>query len=604
MHISMKKTLLLFAMILGGFVFQASAVRASDTWPETLPNNGIPALVLSIDETEFQKVLDSKDHSYSSDGGSIRLFVPDGYRSEYTGEQLNSMPNLELDYIRGRGNSTWRLDKKPFKFKLSKNIPKKNRNLLGMGSNRHWVLLANAYDDSLLKNRLVGYMGKELGLDYTPKYVPVDFYVNGQYWGNYLLAQQVRIGETRVDIDELGPEDINGLDITGGYLLSMEPDKDDPEENVIKTSRNVNFLVESPSFAPEEGEDPSDIAPAEQYAYISGFLQELEDAIFSDDSTDDTGSTCSSYMDLRSAARYWWVQEFTRNIDAFRTTSTYLYKKRDTDDTAEGKGKLYWGPLWDFDCCCLRGRERGFTEEMKWLDWLRLYDDEYQQELIAGWNDYDRILKDITEENGVLDRYAEEIRTSWKANYILWNKAAVPEESEEKFEKAITSLKSFLNKRRAWIKAHLEEVCVGYINPDQTPEPRIPLIPQTPETTVSITDAEKSSPVTKAVNPLKIKGKTVKVSYAKVKKKTLKLKASRLIRFIRKGQGKKSYRIVKVTGKKYRKFFTLNHKTGKLKIKKGLPKGRYKIKVKVRVSGNAKYKATAKTVIIIVQVKK
>ena len=85
--------------------------------------------------------------------------------------------------------------------------------------------------------------------------------------------------------------------------------------------------------------------------------------------------------------------------------------------------------------------------------------------------------------------------------------------------------------------------------------------------------------------------------------KTLKLKASRLIRFIRKGQGKKTYRIVKVTGKKYRKFFTLNHKTGKLKIKKGLPKGRYKIKVKVRVSGNAKYKAAAKSVTIIVKVK-
>lgn len=38
-----------------------------------------------------------------------------------------------------------------------------------MGKNKHWVLLANALDETLLRNELTYYMGEQLGLTYTPK---------------------------------------------------------------------------------------------------------------------------------------------------------------------------------------------------------------------------------------------------------------------------------------------------------------------------------------------------------------------------------------------------------------------------------------------------
>ena len=315
-----------------------------------------------------------------------------------------------------------------------------------MGSNKHWVLLANAFDKSLIKNRLVAYMGRALGLDYTPKYVPVDFYVNEQYYGSYLLAQQVRIHETRVNIPELTAEDNEGSAVTGGYLLSMIPYDNGP--NVIKTNQGMEFQAESPSF--EAGE----IGTAAQYEYISDFLQKTEDAIFSDTDSDpsDTGSACSKYMDLRSAARYWWVQEFTQNVDAFKTTSTYLYKDRD--------GKLCWGPLWDFDFSC-SGAESGLVSGMEWLDWMRFFDHAYQEELLDGWADYDGILAEITAKNGMLDRYAAEIEQSWKANYLRWN----PKDAEavdEAFAKAVSDLRNFIDARRTWFNENPDKLYGSY----------------------------------------------------------------------------------------------------------------------------------------------
>ena len=102
----------------------------------------------------------------------------------------------------------------------------------------------------------------------------------------------------------------------------------------------------------------------------------------------------------------------------------------------------------------------------------------------------------------------------------------------------------------------------------------------------------------KAANTLKVKGKTAAVEYKKVKNKAQSLKVSKVIKVTRKGQGKLSY--AKTSGNKK---ITINKKTGKVTVKKGLKKGAYKVKVKVTASGNAKYKKAAKAVTFKVKVK-
>ena len=107
--------------------------------------------------------------------------------------------------------------------------------------------------------------------------------------------------------------------------------------------------------------------------------------------------------------------------------------------------------------------------------------------------------------------------------------------------------------------------------------------------------AEATYTIDKAANPLKVKGKKVKVKAKKLKKKTQTLKVSKAIKFKKKGQGKLSYKLVSVKkGKKnFKNKIRINKKTGKIKVKKGLKKGTYKVIVKVKAKGTANYKASA-----------
>ena len=104
--------------------------------------------------------------------------------------------------------------------------------------------------------------------------------------------------------------------------------------------------------------------------------------------------------------------------------------------------------------------------------------------------------------------------------------------------------------------------------------------------------------VNKAANTLKVKGRTAAVEYKKVKNKAQSLKVSKVIKVTRKGQGKLSY--AKTSGSKK---ITINKKTGKVTVKKGLKKGTYKVKVKVTAAGNANYRKATKKVTLKIRVK-
>ncbi len=98
-------------------------------------------------------------------------------------------------FIHLRGNSTNELDKRPFKLKLDK-----KSDLLGMGKSKHWVLLANAIDATLLRNRLMQEFARDIGADVWMDSKNVTLIYNGEYQGVYELCEQVRIDENRVDV--------------------------------------------------------------------------------------------------------------------------------------------------------------------------------------------------------------------------------------------------------------------------------------------------------------------------------------------------------------------------------------------------------------------
>ena len=72
---------------------------------------------------------------------------------------------------------------------------------------------------------------------------------------------------------------------------------------------------------------------------------------------------------------------------------------------------------------------------------------------------------------------------------------------------------------------------------------------------------------------------------------------------VSKARGTVKYTLSSVSKAKFKKYFKVNAKTGKITVKKGLKKGTYTVKIKVSAAGNGNYLPGAKTVKVIVKVK-
>ncbi|MDE6567220.1 MAG: CotH kinase family protein [Lachnospiraceae bacterium] len=437
--------------------------------------DSIPVISFDLDE-EMGTISDmNSDQDHATECyGKMNITVPDGYAAEYGKDAAQAAKDTagsyDLDYIRGRGNSTWMMPKKPYKVKLDKKA-----DLFGMGANKHWVLLANYFDNSLLRNRLTYYLGKQLGMEYTPKLVPVDVIINHEYLGSYYLCEQIRLGESRVDENDLEAA-LAGSDVSGGYLLSMSPYGDEIEY-VATTSRENQFLVESPA----EGECLEDAT-----AYIDEYLQKTEDAIYGDNFQLSDGTSYKDLMDVPSAVAYYWMQEFSMNGDAFISTSTYLHKKKDTE---EEKGKLYWGPLWDFDYVAWSSYDysmsedsySGFINQRTWFERL-MEDEEFADEVKAYWKTKLKpALQAAIADGGILDQYADEIRISATNNFNKWGYYDFGEGDDDwwdllsdkgydygdedripagslTFDEEVERLKNWISLRIGWVDENLDSI--------------------------------------------------------------------------------------------------------------------------------------------------
>ena len=435
----------------------------------------IPVMYFHIDESEgtIEAMNSSADHSVEC-YGNVDLKVPESFSSDTTFrdeyDQQGSMTGIELEYIRGRGNSTWGMDKNPYKVKFDK-----KQNLFGFGKNKNWVLLANRYDNSLVRNRMTYWLGQQLGMEYTPQCVPVEVVMNGTYYGSYLLCEQIRIGEGRIEIDDLddvdGPLLTDSFIKTGGYLLSMAYGDDEEDKKAFMTDEYMQFYIESPDenilkyYIENEGDEAQRLF----YNFITDFVKKVENAIMGKSS----GTVdYKDLMDMDAAVDYWWVQEFSQNADAYNTGSTYLYKKRDSADKQE---KLYWGPLWDFDYAAwgdlMYDEEPSGSLHTTGTAWVYrlLLDSDFVERVRARWSaDWPGdtrngkhlrdLLEEITREGGLLDKYEKQLAMSYCYDH----------EKYGPFESEITEYSGEIDQLREWIKARSAAVdkSVSKLNDD------------------------------------------------------------------------------------------------------------------------------------------
>lgn len=426
------------------------------TVEQTVVNNGIPVVYLHIDESKGTIEAMNSDPKHSTYCyGTMDFTLPSSdFKYVDLDTELQEYTDLDMQ-IKGRGNTTWTKDKKPYKIKLDKKT-----DLLGLGpdeKNKHWVLIANAMDPTLIRDRLTGYIGENVGLEYTPIGFPVDVVMNDKYLGSYLLMEHVRLGKGRIDIDELSEEDTDPLTITGGYIIQggAQTDKNSPSYFVTKSTETWNN--HTPSFNPDDGGYENEA----QKDYIRNYIQMIEDMLRSDTQTDADGNYYSKYMDLPSAAKYWLVQTVSNNIDGLSTGSMYFYKKRDTEDEI---GKLYWGPLWDFDIAWGNDQvedltsAEGFSNTLNHL-WIlpMLHDTDegsFYQYIQNEWPAIKNLMLDIIQDGGMLDKYYSETKNS-KAEDVKTNPS---KDSKNDYETIISSTKKWIEHRVNWIDEHLSDL--------------------------------------------------------------------------------------------------------------------------------------------------
>ena len=218
--------------------------------------------------------------------------------------------------IRGRGNSTWTFpDKKPYKLKFDKKIP-----LFGNKEAKTWVLLANHYDTSLIRNYLALSVGSLFTTQiYTSSSEFVDLYVNNDYRGVYQVCDQVEVKKNRVDIETPYGEPNNT-----SYLIEL--DDYAPEEGTIDidyvTVNGGNYSLKFPET------DSSEYDP-KYAAYLKEYLITCFTALDSN-----VWSNVNDLIDVQTFADSYVINELFKPGDVYKKSFYVYINKKD------GNGKL------------------------------------------------------------------------------------------------------------------------------------------------------------------------------------------------------------------------------------------------------------------------
>jgi len=333
--------------------------------------------------------------------------------------------------MRGRGNSTWDMPKKPYRIKFDKKT-----SMLGLPAAKKWVLLANFADKTLLRNYIAFEIGRRFAAAYTPGTRFVEVVLNGEFLGNYLLTDQVEVGETRVNIPELKPSSPEA-DISGGYLLEVDERLD--ETVWFRSALQVPFTVKS----------PEDITAA-QLNYIKNYIQETENTLYSLHFAD-TVTGYNKYINTESFINWYLVNELMKNNDAVFYSSVFIYKDRNA--------KLSMGPVWDFDLALGNITHNGnnvptgfWVKNAAWIN--RLFDDPaFVQKVKARWNtlkteQVGSIYAFINETAGTLKHSQKENFNKWDVLYqYTWQNSV----SMGSYDSEVQYMKDWLSKRVAWM---------------------------------------------------------------------------------------------------------------------------------------------------------
>ena len=261
--------------------------------------------------------------------------------------------------IRFRGNGTMTYPKKAYRVKFSS-----KNNLLGLNKGakaKSWVLLADYADQSMMRNASALYMGNSLlnySNNYASDYKHVNVYMNNEYQGVYLLAEQQQANSNRIKLNEAA-SNYTGTDI--GYLLELDSYAKQ-EDYYFEIGSSYGDTVKGVNLPRKAYSIKTDCFDNAQVNYAKKYLGNVYSAFMKavngqglyvlDDNHDLVASpydnqfdTLNAMIDLESVFKMYVLHELIKTVDV-GFSSFYMFV--DFSKTSKYP-RLTFGAPWDFD---------------------------------------------------------------------------------------------------------------------------------------------------------------------------------------------------------------------------------------------------------------
>ena len=422
-----------------------------------------------------------KEQTAGQDWAAEYAKAPDPFYKESKISVLDENGNVTLKEVEGqvkvRGNWTTTYKKKPLRIKF-----KDKQSMLGLNEGnefKNWVLLASYKDRSFLRD-ITGYtLGKLLSPDYyASDFRLVEVYVNDEYFGVYILAEQQEVKKERINIDDA---EKNSSTETG-YLIEYDRYYEfEDEETVFELKHGSEVkdrngeIVSEFNIESNKGyagytikNDLNEVNYAAQREYIASYMQNLWDKCYEvvNDSTKSEAeikADIEKYIDVQSLVDTYLLQEIVCDPDLY-ITSFFMT----LDMSATGNKKLTFQAPWDFDSTMGNKKhdanEQGLYASVVGYDvnherrgtgnpWMMLLVNQpwFNEMVKEKWNEVkDSVFSKVTKQ---ITSLTSEYSANFEANYKKWPMEDNDEYRSEAADcktqsEAATQLKNWLNTRK------------------------------------------------------------------------------------------------------------------------------------------------------------
>jgi spore coat protein CotH len=270
-------------------------------------------------------------------------------------------------------------------------------------------------------------LGNRMGLPFTNHATHVELVLNGVYEGNYVLTEQVQVGEGRVEIDE-----------DDGFLIEADLHYD--EEPRFKSAYyKLPVMIKSP----EDLTDPGG------YDFVKSYINQLDMALRSSMFPE---NGYRELIDMDTFVKFLLINEIVNNTELRHPYSVYMYKDK-------GDAKISMGPLWDFD------RTFGFSKPLgpyflapNGRTPLHIFfrpffsDPVFRAKYKETWNHYYNDTLVISGMASFIDEMGIRLQRSYKANYTVWQWSNHMNPKNE-----IAGMKRWWNKRTAYLNTEINK---------------------------------------------------------------------------------------------------------------------------------------------------